>query len=251
MQLHPVPEAEGEAALASTLPPQVQALVASGRRVFLSINRFERKKVSSTPPVTGVSCTMQPTCLPCGSRQAAPCTLIALAHHVPQDQCACAAQSWLACSSKPKISIGQASLPPRPPADPQGCVQNVALAIRALEVALQKPASSSSPPRWPLLQRLTSQKAARSPTPGCCLVVAGGYDQRLPENREVLAELQALVQQLGVQEHVSLPASLVTEKCKSCSGTQCCLSSACGGSACSNVAGPCLPALVMVVPGQH
>ena len=140
-------------------------------------------------------------------------------------------------------------LPPRPPADPQGCVQNVALAIRALEVALQKPASSSSPPRWPLLQRLTSQKAARSPTPGCCLVVAGGYDQRLPENREVLAELQALVQQLGVQEHVSLPASLVTEKCKSCSGTQCCLSSACAGSACSNVAGPCLP--VMVVPGQH
>lgn len=34
------------------------------------------------------------------------------------------------------------------------------------------------------------------------LVLAGGYDTRLLENREVLAELQTLARDLGVQDHV-------------------------------------------------
>ena len=192
MQLRPLLEAEGEASSASTLPPQVQALVASGRRVFLSINRFERKKVRSR--------------FCCGERHsAAEPDMQRLACRPPLHTMPCntARMCRLACSSKPQLGGGRApSLLPGPKADAPGWVQNVALAIRALEVALQKPAGSSSPSRWPLLQRLTSQRTARSPTPGCCLVVAGGYDQRLPENREVLAELQALAQRLGVQEHV-------------------------------------------------
>ena len=37
----------------------------------------------------------------------------------------------------------------------------------------------------------------------CKLVLAGGYDPRLAENREYFAELQALVAELGLQKQVS------------------------------------------------
>ena len=39
-----------------------------------------------------------------------------------------------------------------------------------------------------------------SPEPECFLVLAGGCDARLAENREHFAELQALVQELGLQQ---------------------------------------------------
>ena len=38
--------------------------------------------------------------------------------------------------------------------------------------------------------------------PDCALVVAGGYDKRLAENREHFVEMQQLVAELGLQEHV-------------------------------------------------
>lgn len=42
----------------------------------------------------------------------------------------------------------------------------------------------------------------RKPGSNAMLVVAGGYDVRLAENREHLVELQQLAQQLGIQEQV-------------------------------------------------
>ena len=73
--------------------------------------------------------------------------------------------------------------------------------MRALEVALRLPASST--PQVSLLRRLTSSPSRKAPVRPLGLVLAGGYDQRLLENREVLAELQSLARDLGVQDHVS------------------------------------------------
>jgi alpha-1,3/alpha-1,6-mannosyltransferase len=50
--------------------------------------------------------------------------------------------------------------------------------------------------------------------PGCDarLVVAGGYDERLAENREHLVELRRLAEQLGLQEHVRFVPSFTDQQ---------------------------------------
>jgi alpha-1,3/alpha-1,6-mannosyltransferase len=52
---------------------------------------------------------------------------------------------------------------------------------------------------------LTALKELQQRQPGCSaqLVVAGGYDVRLAENREHLGELQALARQLGMEQQVA------------------------------------------------
>ena len=43
---------------------------------------------------------------------------------------------------------------------------------------------------------------ALAEAPSCALVLAGGYDKRLAENREHFVEVQRLVAELGLQEQV-------------------------------------------------
>jgi glycogen synthase len=52
---------------------------------------------------------------------------------------------------------------------------------------------------------LTALKELQQRQPGCSaqLVVAGGYDARLAENREHLGELQALARHLGIEQQVA------------------------------------------------
>ena len=47
---------------------------------------------------------------------------------------------------------------------------------------------------------LTQQVGANREVASCRLALAGGYDARLVENREVLAELRELVFTLGLSE---------------------------------------------------
>lgn len=53
----------------------------------------------------------------------------------------------------------------------------------------------------------------------CALVLAGGYDARLAENREHYAELQALVAELGLQGQARLPYLSLLEPYLSRPGT--------------------------------
>jgi alpha-1,3/alpha-1,6-mannosyltransferase len=52
----------------------------------------------------------------------------------------------------------------------------------------------------------------RQPGSNAVLVVAGGYDVRLAENREHLVELQQLAQQLGIEQQVLFVPSF-TDRC--------------------------------------
>ena len=75
-------------------------------------------------------------------------------------------------------------------------MQNVALAVRALhELRKQQPG-----PEQPLLEQ-----SPRSMAAGARLVLAGGYDERLAENREYFRELQTLIRELGMEDQVRLP----------------------------------------------
>ena len=65
------------------------------------------------------------------------------------------------------------------------CLQNVALAVRALQELRTRQPWASNP-------RLS----------GARLVLAGGYDERLAENREHFTELRELVGRLGLQDQV-------------------------------------------------
>ena len=46
------------------------------------------------------------------------------------------------------------------------------------------------------------QPRGGAPLAGCRLVIAGGYDSRLAENREYLQELKALTRKLGLSDKV-------------------------------------------------
>jgi alpha-1,3/alpha-1,6-mannosyltransferase len=70
------------------------------------------------------------------------------------------------------------------------CMQNLGLAVRAFRLMLDGD------------EALAAQ---------CALVIAGGYDKRLAENREHYCEIQELVKQLGVETHVcAKPTALET-----------------------------------------
>lgn len=71
-------------------------------------------------------------------------------------------------------------------------LQNVGLAVQALHALLTSlPRPDSQGPSLELSR-------AR-------LMLAGGYDDRLAENREHYAELQTLVEELHLQEQVNVP----------------------------------------------
>ena len=55
----------------------------------------------------------------------------------------------------------------------------------------------------------------RAAAPGCVLVVAGGYDKRLAENREHFVEVQQLVAELRLQEQARplLAMGMLLEGC--------------------------------------
>jgi len=78
--------------------------------------------------------------------------------------------------------------------------------------------------------------------PGCAarLIVAGGYDARLAENREHLAELQLMARQLGVTDRVAFVPSF-TDRCGRLSACEpCCLGAArCGCWTCCAGRLPC------------
>ena len=65
--------------------------------------------------------------------------------------------------------------------------QNLGLAVRAF---------------GELLESLRQGEGGPAAAPGCVLVLAGGYDKRLAENREHFVEVQRLVADLGLQEQV-------------------------------------------------
>ena len=53
------------------------------------------------------------------------------------------------------------------------------------------------------MQALQQLKKQGAPTAGAaCLVIAGGYDKRLPENREHFEEIQQLVADYGMEHQV-------------------------------------------------
>ena len=185
VHLHPLP-GTWQAGEASSLPASLQEFLASDHVVFLSINRFERKKAS---------------------RQ-----------HTPEPAAAVLAEAgsaWCIVGAAQRA----AACRPQPPG-----TQNIALAVRALEVALRLPASGTQAPS--LLRRLTSSSSSKRAVRPLGLVLAGGYDQRLLENREVLAEMQGLARDLGVQDHVRA-LWLAGRRAASCeSSASCCWSCA-------------------------
>ena len=73
------------------------------------------------------------------------------------------------------------------------CVwQNLGLAVRAFAEVLEA----------------RRQDGGSAAAPDCVLVVAGGYDKRLAENREHFLEVQQLVADLRLQEQARPPSSL-------------------------------------------
>ena len=112
-----------------------------GKRVFLSINRFERKKANTH--TSSLLLRLQTT--------DPPTSVIAKLNFAPRKQC----------------------FP----------VQNLGLAVHAFGI----------------LQDRYSNKAEASQ---CALVLAGGYDKRLAENREHFCEMQELIERLGLPDQV-------------------------------------------------
>ena len=55
------------------------------------------------------------------------------------------------------------------------------------------------------LNHRSGRNSSGGPRPGARLVLAGGYDERLAENREYFAELRDLVAHLGLDEQVAPP----------------------------------------------
>lgn len=138
---------EAERTWQSALPGALLKLL-DGSPMFLSINRFERKKVRSSSSPCMASTSMQ----------------------------------------KPARQLKSSGVPVVCRRVVDVLLQDIGLAIRALG----------------LVQRQHSRKEATS----CKLVVAGGYDKRLSENREYLLELQTLAETEGVAQSVSWAWSL-------------------------------------------
>ena len=146
--VHPPSDADLADAAASwraELPAPLSQFMAGPAPTFLSINRFERKKVSVVPHLYGGA-------------------------HEPQ---------------RPHVS--QTGRCTRQLNVASSRLQGIEVAVRALhELNLRSGSNGSS-----------------TPGPAARLVLAGGYDQRLAENRDYFSELQDLVAQLGLDEQVA------------------------------------------------
>ncbi len=157
--------------------------------LFVSINRFERKKVSST--------VIQHLVQSCAVQYTISWLLVAikLVIHADRGVCMLDLMCCHCCNCSMPVPPGLPQLRPMQLQVHPANVQGLPLAVKALHELKRQGHLGASLAR---------------------LVVAGGYDKRLAENREHFKEVQHLVTDLHMEDEVCLFAVIINSGCTWC-----------------------------------